>query len=139
MNHVIAADEQGENVISVKQSTLDEELDGAPLCIKIDVEGYETSTLQGGLNTLKNKGLYAVIMELNGSGNRYGYDEGEILGLMASYGFKPYAYQPFERRLIPLKGKNTIGTGNTLFIRDRALIQERIKTARGIKVHGVSI
>ena len=58
---------------------------------------------------------------------------------MSSYGFKPYAYKPFERRLISLKGKNTIGTGNTLFIRDKALIQERIKTARGIKVHGVSI
>ena len=139
MNHVIAADETGENVISVNQSTLDEALDGAPLCIKIDVEGYETPTLQGGLNTLKNKGLCAVIMELNGSGNRYGYDEDKILGLMSSYGFKPYAYQPFERRLISLKGKNTIGTGNTLFIRDRALIQERIKTARGIKVHDVSI
>ena len=139
MNHVIAADETSENVISVKQSTLDDELDSAPLCIKIDVEGYETPTLQGGLNTLKNKGLCAVIMELNGSGNRYGYDEDKILGLMSSYGFKPYAYTPFERRLIPLKGKNTIGTGNTLFIRDRALIQERIKTARGIKVHGVSI
>ena len=139
MNHVIAADETGANVISVNQSTLDEELDGAPLCIKIDVEGYETPTLQGGLNTLKNKALCAVIMELNGSGNRYGYDEGKIPGLMSSYGFKPYAYKPFERKLINLKGKNTIGTNNTLFIRDRAFIQQRIKTARGIKAHGVSI
>ena len=70
-----AADEKGENVISVNQPTLDEALDGAPLCIKIDVEGYEMPALQGGLNTLKNKRLCAVIMELNDSGNRYGYDE----------------------------------------------------------------
>ena len=60
--------------------------------MKIDVEGYETPLLEGAVNTLKNEELCAVIMELNGSGGRYGFDEAEILSMMAHYGFKIDSY-----------------------------------------------
>ena len=74
--------------------------------MKIDVEGYETPLLEGAVNTLKNEELCAVIMELNGSGGRYGFDEAEILSMMAHYGFKTFSYDPFERAFVNLKGKN---------------------------------
>jgi FkbM family methyltransferase len=138
MNHVIADDEITKSKIIVNVSTLDEELKDTPFLMKIDVEGYETPALEGAENTLKNQELCAVIMELNGSGSRYGYDESKILSMMSNYGFKTYSYQPFKRQLINLEGKN-ITEGNTIFIRDMDRILERIKTSPKIKVHGVSI
>lgn len=138
MNHVIADGEITKNKIIVNVSTLDEELTEPPFLMKIDVEGYETPALEGAKNTLKNEELCAVIMELNGAGNRYGYDESKILGMMSEFGFKTYSYKPFERALSNLKGKN-LTEGNTIFIRNMERISERIKSAPKIEVHGVSI
>lgn len=138
MNHVIADNEITENKITVTVSTLDEELKDDPFLMKIDVEGYETPALEGADNTLRNKELCCVIMELNGSGKRYGYDESKILSMMSDYGFKTYSYKPFERSLINLEGKN-LTEGNTIFIRNMDRIMERIKAASKIEVHGVSI
>lgn len=138
MNHVIADDEITTSKIIVNVSTLDEELKDVPFLMKIDVEGYETPALEGAKNTLKNEELCAVIMELNGSGDRYGYDESKILSMMSDYGFRTYSYKPFERTLINLEGKN-LNAGNTIFIRNMDRILERIKTAPKIDVHGVSI
>lgn len=137
-NHVIADDETTKNKITVNVSTLDEELNDIPFLMKIDVEGYEIPVLEGAKNTLNNEELCAVIIELNGSGSRYGYDESKILSLMSNYGFKTYSYKPFERTLINLEGKN-IAEENTIFIRDINRILERIKVAPTIQVHGVSI
>lgn len=138
MNHVIADDEITKNKIIVNVSTLDEELKDPPFLMKIDVEGYETPALEGAENTLKNEELCAVIMEVNGSGNRYGYNESKILSMMSDYGFSTYSYKPFERELINLEGKN-LTEGNTIFIRDMDRILERIKAAPKIEVHGVLI
>ena len=138
MNHVIADNEIATNKITVRVSTLDEEIKDTPFLIKIDVEGYETPALEGAKNTLSNEGLCAVIMELNGAGDRYGYDESKILDMMADFGFKTYSYSPFERKLTSLEGKN-LTEGNTIFIRNMECISERINTAPKIKVHGVSI
>ncbi|MBU4033984.1 MAG: FkbM family methyltransferase, partial [Proteobacteria bacterium] len=70
MNHVIADNETTKNGIIVGVSTLDDELKSAPFLMKIDVEGYEAPMLEGADNTLRNKELCCVIMELNGSGKR---------------------------------------------------------------------
>ena len=138
MNHVIADGEITKNKIIVNVSTLDEELTDIPFLIKIDVEGYETPALEGAKKTLQDEGLCAVIMELNGAGNRYGYDEQKILDMMSGFGFKTYSYKPFERELSNLKGKN-LTEGNTIFIRNMERISERIKSAPKVEIHGVSI
>lgn len=135
-NHVLAEHETSSDKIEVPVRALDEVLLGKkPSLIKIDVEGFETPVLQGASATLSEPSLHSVIMELNGSGLRYGYDESAILELMTTYGFKTYSYDPFTRKLIDLGGKNLLNR-NTLFIRDIERVQGLIENARKYKVLG---
>lgn len=77
-------------------------------------------------------------MELNDSGSRYGFEEEGILNMMINHGFATYTYEPFLRELKALNGKNN-SSGNTLFIRDEALVKERIKKSSRILVGSVKI
>ena len=135
-NHALAPGEHCDNIVNVKLTTLDNALDGeSPSLIKIDVEGYETAVLGGAGQVLENQSLKAVIMELDGAGRRYGYDESIILKVMIDHGFNSYCYDPLTRKLTELTGKNTT-SGNTLFIRDMAFVAERLTTAPILFVHG---
>lgn len=139
MNHALASGEVSHGAIAVPVTPLDTALSGAcPSLIKIDVEGYETPVLQGAEETLKNNALHSVIMEINGSGERYGFDESLLVQLMRDYGFRTYSYDPFGRVLTDLGGKN-LETGNTLFIRNDPLVRERLRDAPEIQVHGKSL
>ena len=134
VNHAIADGEYHTNTISVAITTMDDVLcEVHPSLIKIDVEGYETQVLQGAAETLKKGNLHSVILELNGSGKRYGYRESDILSMMSAHGFKTYSYDPFSRILTDLDGK-TLRAGNTLFIRDKALVMERVASAPAIRL-----
>ena len=138
-NHALASGEDRENTVNVEVTTLDAFLNGQfPSIAKIDVEGYETPVLEGAQETLKNKTLHSVIMELNGSGSRYGYDESRILELMFDHEFKTYSYNPMNRTLINLKGKN-LGSGNTLFIRDESFVLEKIRNSPKVTINGKQI
>jgi len=75
----------------------------------------------------------AVIMELNGSGSRYGFDESAIHMRMRDYGFNTFVYMPFERVLSPLNGKNA-RSGNTLYIRNIDRVKKRLATAPKFRV-----
>ena len=135
-NHVLASEEQSENPIKVDVSTLDTILENeSPVLMKIDVEGYEMPVLEGATETLKNKTLHSVIMELNGSGNRYGFDEPRILELMFDHGFRTYSYNPLGRILLNLEGKK-LTSGNTLFIRDESFVLDRLNSSPDIIIHG---
>ena len=130
VNHVAISDEiDNGTTLEVRVMSLDDALgDVLPKLIKIDVEGFETNVIAGANKTLSNEHLDAVIMELNGSGNRYGFDESIIHRQMLDYGFNTFSYSPFDRVLIPLGSKNSL-SGNTLYVRNIDWVKERVQTS----------
>lgn len=138
MNHVLAPDETAEHVVEVPVVRLDAALSESPTMVKIDVEGFETMVLKGAQETLAHDGLHSLLIELNGSGERYGYDEGKIVDLLAGFGFLPYQYDPLRRHLTSLPVKNTT-SGNTLFIRDIQQMRERVQAAPTFRVLGKDV
>lgn len=136
MNHVLAPGENDPGALRVPVRTLDAVLAGrAPTFMKIDVEGFETPVLHGAIAALRQGALHSVIMELNGMGARYGYDESAILALMRDCGFATYTYEPYSRQLVSLAGKNH-ASGNTIFIRNVDLVRERIARAAHTTIFG---
>ncbi|TCC92260.1 FkbM family methyltransferase [Pedobacter frigiditerrae] len=136
-NHIVLANQEIEHTISVPIVTLnDYYLHQKPNLIKIDVEGFETEVLNGATEILKDNELKAIIIELNGSGGRYGYDEIQIHQKLVDYGFRPYQYFPFERRL---KKIASFGSYNTIYIRDIDTVENRIKSSKPIKIFNEQI
>ncbi len=130
VNHV--AIDSDENTIDVPIKSIDEIVGmNIPSLIKIDVEGYETEVLKGAMNTLKNNKLKAIIIELNGSGGRYGFDEIDIHNLLIDLKFGPFKYLPFERQL---KKVDIFGSYNTIYIRDIDFVRDRIMKADRIEI-----
>ena len=107
--------------------------DRNPSLIKIDVKGYEAQILRGGKNIFQNNYLSAVILELNGSGKKYGYDDEKLHDEMLSMGFSTYSYAPFQRKLVELNNKHA-ATGNTLYIRNIGKVKERLKMHQALKL-----
>lgn len=139
VNHVLAAEETSVATgADVTVTTLDSVVaDRPPRLVKIDVEGYETEVFAGAKATLARPELRAVIVELNGSGRRYGFDDADLKHRIEAAGFHSYTYEPYGRALRPSSGKST--EGNTLYIRDAAEVETRVRGARAVKVFGVTI
>lgn len=136
-NHAIAADEPVENSTYIPIVQLDKYYpDRKPTLIKIDVEGFETEVLNGASLILSDQSLKAIIIELNGSGGRYGYDENAIHLKLLNHGFKNYSYDPFKRIL-----NDNIGmkSDNTIYIRDIDYVKKRVKLAKHFRVFNESI
>jgi len=133
VNHVLAEDEEASSTVEVPVDTIDDIVaDVPPLLIKIDVEGFETEVIAGADQTLSNPTLLALIIELNGSGLRYGYDEDALHNKIISYGFTPSSYQPLDRLLSDVKERGVLG--NTLYVRDLDVVNERLQAAPKYKV-----
>ena len=136
VNHIVTDPTDGARTETVLMTTLDEALARrTPLMLKIDVEGFETEVLNGAVQTLNAPTLRGVLLELNGSGQRYGDDDGDIRRQLIASGFEECVYHPFERRLIERRAEDT-GSANALFIRDRAFIDARLQDAPPIEVNG---
>lgn len=134
-NHVVAPNEQHENVIISEVLPLDNVLKYEfPTLLKIDVEGYETLVLEGAKETLAKTSLKAIIIELNGLANRYGFNEAKIYQFMSDYGFQAYSYDPFKRNLI--SNQENLYSANTLFIRDKVFVINRLKNASKFVING---
>lgn len=130
-NHIAVGNET--DTIDVEIDTLDNIIGNCqPNLLKIDVEGFETEVLRGGDATLKKPSLKAIIIELNGEGNKYGYDESVIHANLLSKGFVPHRYNPFTRTLTEIKSSKT---DNAIYIRDLGFVKDRLINARKIKVN----
>ncbi len=126
------------NTITVRVETLDAICaDSDPTVIKIDVEGFETQVIAGGQATLAKDSLLAVIMELNGSGARYGFNDHAIHQQMLDNGFQPFTYAPFERKLVDFNRAHA--SHNTIYVKDVDRVSQRLANAPAYQVQGRSI
>ena len=129
MNHVVPIQEICESALEVKVDTLDNILQGRnPFVLKVDVEGFETEVIGGAHKTLSNQSLSAIIIELNNSGERYGYDDYLVHSAILEYGFQAYAYDPFNRNLKLLRWEDR-QPGNVIYIKDFNAVIERVKSS----------
>lgn len=134
VNHVLLNNVDTEQNIQVMMDTLDSLLEGsAPTVLKIDVEGYEGNIISGAKKILSSPLLIVVIMEVNGSGVKYGYRDIDLLDAMKFYGFQPYTYNPFDKTILPIFDLNNFGN-NIIFINDVKYAEERVKFSAGFKV-----
>lgn len=138
-NRVIA-DQETDAAIEVPLRRVDGILAGdTPAVVKMDVEGFETEVLAGGAALLESPNLLALIVELNGSGRRYGFDEGLLREKLESSGFTPCTYSPFDRSLVPMS--HAKGTDNQIFVRQSRLneVQERVRNSPRLMIKGLSL
>jgi FkbM family methyltransferase len=134
-NHVL--NESEESHCQLRQTTADRLfIEEAPLAIKLDVEGYEAAVLAGARITLADLRLKALIVELNGSGARYGFDDQQTHRSLLQCGFVPHTYNPFSRMLAAQEG---ISGQNSIYIRDSDWVRHRLATAPSFKVLNMEI
>jgi FkbM family methyltransferase len=131
-NHV--ATNADTDTTDVAVNTLDSILNAkSPLLLKIDVEGFETEVLKGAAKTLTAPGLKAVIIELNGAGDKYGFSDDDIHLLLLANGFRVMRYNPFKREL---RDAERSFEQNTLYVREVEFLINRLNTARIFYVQG---
>lgn len=129
-NHILFEKEIVKNAIKIPVKKLDDIMGiEKPTILKIDVEGYELPVLRGAQKILANESLYTIIIEMNGQGNRYGFNEDDIVKLLSSYDFYPYSYDPYKREIVKLISKNTY-CENTIFIRNEILVKDKVKNSK---------
>lgn len=132
LNHVEFEDNSSQENIEVKVDSLDQLLGNeTPIIIKIDVEGFETMVINGAKEVLKKDSLKAIIIELNGLSNKYGFNDHDIHQAIVDQGFLPYVYQPLERKLEKMEA---FGEKNTIYIRDLDFVKNRILKSHGYRV-----
>ena len=139
VNRVVSGEGYSGVKVKVPVVTLDETLAGRiPKLIKIDVEGFETLVLGGAANMLADTRLEAVLMELNGSGEDYGFDEQAIHRDMLNLGFKQCSYNALTREL-QMNAETSWYTGNNLYVRNPKLAQNLVSSAQRYALIGMQI
>jgi len=142
-NHVLPSDvELINSTTEVQVTRLDDVLRNRhPIMIKMDVEGYETEVLRGGVQVFSSPFLRAVLIELNGSSSRYGFSDEAIRSRFFEWGFVECSYDPITRCLTKLQDNahNVSLTGNTLYIRDLEIVQSRLLQSPPFQIFGQTI
>jgi FkbM family methyltransferase len=134
VNHVLADGEDADSE-AITVTTMDALCaTQCPVVVKIDVEGHELPVLKGAEKTMANPALLAVIMELNGSGARYGIADADIDAWLINKGFERCNYAPLDRQLTRQEPNAQLPktSGNTLYVRDFDALDQRVRTAPSI-------
>jgi FkbM family methyltransferase len=130
MNHIFSESENlpSKNpIIEVEQFRLDDIMgDRYPSLIKIDVEGYENDVIVGGIRTLQNLTLKAVICETLENISSRTPDRSQVFAILESFGFRAYTYDGLKRELVQ---SDNWTIQNTIFVRDFEYVNNRIATA----------
>jgi FkbM family methyltransferase len=111
---------------------------GIPKVMKIDVEGYETQVLKGANKILTNESFEVIILELNGSGAKFGFSDDDIHNELLEYGFIPCTYNPFNRKIIKLESYTS---HNTIYIKEKiySSVEITIKAGSSFTCNGLKI
>jgi FkbM family methyltransferase len=136
VNHVVSNDDANVLFQELEMSRLDDYKSAKPKMIKIDVEGFEWGVLNGAEQLLSDSNLEVILIEINGSGAYFGVEDYKLHDLLIGNGFEPYSYNPFERKLTQLQ---TFGNLNTIYIRNKDHVEERLINARSFNSFGISI
>ncbi len=128
VNHVAASNDDFSRTELVQMRRFDDfYVSGRSSFIKIDVEGYEAFVLSGATKALQDPGLMGILIEDNGSDQRY--ESKQTVGdILKSYGLKPYRYDAIKRELVAASGEMGM-FGNLLFLKNFDDAVDRIKTA----------
>lgn len=135
-NRVLHAAEGG---MEVPQKTVDELIpdDAEEVVLKIDVEGYEAAVLRGASETLSIDRPTALLVELDGAGTCYGFDERKVRDGLRERGFVPAEYDPFQRRL--QRRNEYPHQGNTLYVNNLGFFSERVRESASYSILGRQI
>jgi hypothetical protein len=133
------AADQGVEVQITTVDKLAEEADltDQVLIAKIDVEGWEGAVIRGGKAVFSRSSPTALLLELDGSGARYGFDDDAIHEELLGKGYISVEYDP-HRRQITQRFQRQPG-GNTLYVNDVELFSQRVEQSDAYSVLGKQI
>lgn len=94
--------------------------------LKVDVEGWEQEVFAGAATLIANRRIEAVIVEMNGSGRRYGFADRDLHQLLRSSGFTCIAYSPPDRAIVEQERPNH---GNGIYVIDPQSTHKRVGDA----------
>lgn len=107
---------------------------GEQLVVKCDVEGWELNVLRGAVNLFEDGRIKAILIEMNGSGENFGFSDADVHNFITQRGFVPVRYDPKNRVIEKISFEKRSGA-NTLYVRELERAVERCKFAPPRVIH----
>lgn len=134
-NRVMDPEEDISDSIEVAVHALDDVVSDTPRILKIDTEGFEGEVLAGARGLLARDEPMALIIEMNGSGERFGFSDRILDESIRNAGFEEAFYDPFNRCLTKRPKPHTT-RGNAIYVRGWDFFVARVCASRPYLVLG---